>query len=58
VAQLLSYPLGVAWAKWMPQWNFSLFGQQFELNPGPFNKKEHMVITIMASIAKSVPYTQ
>jgi OPT family small oligopeptide transporter len=58
VAQLLAYPLGIAWAKWLPNLTFSLFGHQFELNPGPFNKKEHMVITIMASIAKSVPYTQ
>lgn len=58
VAQLVAYPMGVAWAKWMPNATFRIAGKEIQLNPGPFNKKEHMIITIMASIAKSVPYTQ
>jgi len=37
VAQLLSFPLGRAWAAWMP--NFRIFGAQ--LNPGPFTIKEY-----------------
>jgi hypothetical protein len=36
---------------------FSLFGKSFTLNPGPFNRKEHMLITVMCTIAFSLPYT-
>lgn len=57
VPQLLAYPVGVACAKFLPDWGFTLFGVRHSLNPGPFNKKEHMLITIMASISKSSPYT-
>lgn len=57
VPQLLSYPVGVFFAKVLPDWGFTLFGTRHSLNPGPFNKKEHMLITIMASISKSSPYT-
>jgi hypothetical protein len=32
-------------------------GRTVSLNPGPFNKKEHMLITIMASVSFSYPYT-
>jgi OPT family small oligopeptide transporter len=42
----------------MPAWEFTLFGQTHSLNPGRFNKKEHMLIAIMANVAKSLPYTQ
>jgi len=42
----------------MPDWRFTLFGTQHSFNPGPFNKKEHMLIAIMANTAKSLPYTQ
>jgi hypothetical protein len=49
VAQLLSYPCGVAWARWMPNWGFTLFGNRFSLNPGPFNMKEHTLIVVCAS---------
>jgi OPT family small oligopeptide transporter len=43
VAQLLAFPLGCAWAKWMPLgW----------LNPDrDFNIKEHGLITIMANVS-------
>lgn len=58
VAQLLSYPIGKAWERFMPDWRFTLFGVQHSLNPGPFNKKEHMLIAIMANVAQSIPYTQ
>jgi OPT family oligopeptide transporter len=49
VAQLVSYPLGVAWAKVMPSRRFKLIGQEFSFNPGPFNMKEHTVIVVMAN---------
>jgi len=58
VVQLLAFPLGKAWERWMPNYQFTVFGRQHELNPGPFNKKEHMLIAIMANTAKSLPYTQ
>ena len=49
---LLSFPMGKAWARCIP--NVTLFG--VELNPGPFTIKEHVVITIMASVASSSAY--
>ncbi len=58
MAQLLAYPLGKAWERWMPDVGMELFGNRISLNPGPFNKKEHMLIAIMANTAKSLPYTQ
>lgn len=58
VAQLLAFPMGKAWEKWMPAWEFTMLGQTHNLNPGRFNKKEHMLIAIMANTAQSLPYTQ
>ncbi|CAK5262981.1 unnamed protein product [Mycena citricolor] len=52
IAQLLSLPIGRAWAKFMP--NFRIFG--LELNPGPFGIKEHVLITIMASVGSGSAY--
>ncbi|KAL1964858.1 hypothetical protein VTN77DRAFT_6360 [Rasamsonia byssochlamydoides] len=49
VAQVVAYPIGVAWAKWMPAIEFSFFGIRGNLNPGPFSKKEHALIVIMAN---------
>lgn len=60
MAQLLAFPLGKAWEKWVPAWRFTLpfLGGVHSLNPGRFNKKEHMLIAIMANTAQSLPYTQ
>ncbi|KAG9320139.1 hypothetical protein KVV02_000716, partial [Mortierella alpina] len=49
VAQLLAYPLGRILARVLPTRTFSIFGYKFSLNPGPFNIKEHVLITIMAN---------
>ncbi|KAJ9149437.1 OPT-domain-containing protein [Pleurostoma richardsiae] len=57
VAQLLAYPIGKAWEKTLPDWGFRMFGVRHSLNPGPFTKKEHMLITIMANVAYRTPYT-
>jgi len=57
VPQLLAYPVGKFMERTLPDKGFTLFGVRHSLNPGPFNKKEHMLITIMANVAKSVPYT-
>ncbi|CDK24234.1 unnamed protein product [Kuraishia capsulata CBS 1993] len=47
VVSVLVWPLGRAWEKVMP--NIKVLG--LPLNPGPFNIKEHALITIMANIA-------
>ncbi|KAK7061903.1 OPT oligopeptide transporter [Favolaschia claudopus] len=52
VAQLLSLPLGRLWARLMP--NIKIFGA--ELNPGPFTIKEHVLVTIMASVGAGSAY--
>lgn len=60
VAQLLAFPLGKAWERWMPNANIPLpfsGGKTIPLNPGRFNKKEHMLIAIMANTSRSIPYT-
>jgi hypothetical protein len=46
VAQLVSFPVGKAWGKYMPNWGFNLFGLPIQLNPSPFNIKEHTLITV------------
>ncbi|TFY70179.1 hypothetical protein EVG20_g2824 [Dentipellis fragilis] len=52
VAQLLSYPIGCAWARFMPI--VTIAGVQ--LNPGPFSVKEHVVITVMATVGSTAAY--
>ena len=49
VVQLIAYPIGLAWAKWMPAKEFKFFGLKANLNPGPFNIKEHVIIVAMAN---------
>ncbi|KDQ52957.1 hypothetical protein JAAARDRAFT_61547 [Jaapia argillacea MUCL 33604] len=52
VAQLVTFPIGRAWAAYMPRW--TVFG--VSLNPGPFTVKEHVLITIMASVGAGSAY--
>ncbi|KAF7367756.1 Sexual differentiation process protein isp4 [Mycena sanguinolenta] len=52
VAQLLSFPCGRAAAAYVPNWR--IFG--VSLNPGPFTVKEHVLITIMASVGAGSAY--
>ena len=47
VTSILAWPIGIAWHKVMP--NINIFG--IPLNPGPFNIKEHTVITVMANVS-------
>jgi hypothetical protein len=54
IAQLVAYPLGNFWAKYMPKRTFTTFGKEWTLNPGPFTIKEHTLITIMANVSFSV----
>jgi hypothetical protein len=46
VTQLVSFPVGKAWGRYMPNWKFNLFGLSVHLNPSPFNIKEHTLITV------------
>ncbi|ODA77433.1 hypothetical protein RJ55_07062 [Drechmeria coniospora] len=57
VAQLLAYPIGKAAENWLPDAGVSFAGVRHSLNPGPFTRKEHMLITIMANVAYNTPYT-
>ncbi|KAJ7683983.1 OPT oligopeptide transporter [Mycena rosella] len=52
IAQLLSLPLGRLWARFLP--NVKIFG--LDLNPGPFTIKEHVLVTIMASVGAGSAY--
>lgn len=60
VVQLLAYPAGKAWERWMARadMRIPLTKHVINLNPGRFNKKEHMLIAIMANTSRSLPYTQ
>ncbi|KAF4983581.1 hypothetical protein FZEAL_1031 [Fusarium zealandicum] len=51
VVQLLSMPLGVLMAKWLPTRKFHVGRWKFSLNPGPFNQKEHVMIAMMANVS-------
>ncbi|KAI0759419.1 small oligopeptide transporter [Trametes elegans] len=52
VAQLVSFPLGRAWARFVPA--VKIFG--VSLNPGIFTIKEHVLITIMAGVGAQAAY--
>jgi len=57
VAQLLAFPAGKFLEAILPSRKFTTFGYTWSLNPGRFNLKEHMVITIMANVGLTTPYT-
>ncbi|OTA94243.1 hypothetical protein M434DRAFT_384166 [Hypoxylon sp. CO27-5] len=57
VAQLLAYPIGKGFEKILPDVGFTFWGTRHSLNPGPFSRKEHMLITIMANVSWNHPYT-
>ena len=56
VAQLIAYFLGNLWAKFLPNRQFNTFGLKWNLNPGPFNVKEHTVIVVMAGVSYGTAY--
>lgn len=51
VVQLVAYPIGRGWHLVFPDREFKLLGLRFNLNPGPFNIKEHTIIVVMANAA-------
>jgi hypothetical protein len=56
VAQIIAWVIGQGWYAVVPAKQISLFGAKCDLNPGPFNMKEHAVIMVMASVSFSVAY--
>ncbi|KAG4222049.1 hypothetical protein PC116_g29476 [Phytophthora cactorum] len=56
IAQIIAWPLGRAWEKVVPDRRIRIFGLGCDLNPGPFNIKEHSIIVVMASVSLSVAY--
>lgn len=50
VIQLISYPIGLGWDLIFPDRVFSIFGFKFNLKPGRFNFKEHVVIVVMSNV--------
>lgn len=52
VVQLVSYPIGLAWDLVMPDRVWNVFGLQFNLKPGKFNYKEHVVIVAMSNVSE------
>ncbi|OAA55649.1 Oligopeptide transporter OPT superfamily [Cordyceps fumosorosea ARSEF 2679] len=54
--QLLAYPLGTFLARVLPHGGLTLFGVRHSLNPGPFNRMEHMLISVMSFAYDSAPY--
>lgn len=56
IAQIISWPLGHGWARFVPDKRITVFGKTVEINPGPFNIKEHSIIVVMAGVSFSVAY--
>ncbi|KAJ1766309.1 hypothetical protein IW140_005454 [Coemansia sp. RSA 1813] len=56
VVQLLSFPLGYIMALVLPKRKFRTFGWEWTLNPGPFNIKEHVIISIFAGTSVGTTY--
>ncbi|KAI3404444.2 OPT2 [Candida oxycetoniae] len=50
VVQVFLYPSGILLEWILPKWKFKVFGQTFDLNPGPYNWKEQMLATIFCSV--------
>ncbi|KAK7209644.1 hypothetical protein V2G26_016822 [Clonostachys chloroleuca] len=51
VIQLIAYPIGRGWDLIMPDREWNLFGLKFNLRPGKFNFKEHVIIVAMSNAA-------
>ena len=47
-------PVGKFMAATLPTRKYSVMGWSFSLNPGPFNMKEHVIITVFANCGVSI----
>jgi OPT family oligopeptide transporter len=48
--------MGTFLAEILPTRQFTIYGRRCSFNPGPFNEKEHMLITIMANVSSGSAY--
>lgn len=53
VIQLIAYPIGRGWDMVMPDRVWNVCGISFNLRPGKFNFKEHVVIVAMSNVSFS-----
>ena len=51
VIQLIAYPIGLLWDLIFPDRVWNLFGLKFNLKPGKFNFKEHVIIVVMSNVS-------
>lgn len=56
VSQLAALPLGKGLERILPTTRFRTFGYTWSFNPGPFNIKEHVCITVMANVVVGGAY--
>ncbi|KAJ2089008.1 hypothetical protein GGI16_006275, partial [Coemansia sp. S142-1] len=56
VVQLLAFPAGYVLSRVLPIHQFTTFGYKWSMNPGPFNIKEHVLISIFATASSGSPY--
>lgn len=57
--QIATLPIGRFMAKTLPNTKFRIPGfgdREFSLNPGPFNVKEHVLISIFANVSSGTAY--
>lgn len=50
VIQLIAYPIGLLWDLVFPDRVWNLCGLKFNLRPGKFNFKEHVIIVVMSNV--------
>lgn len=55
VAQVVSFPVGKLLAR-LPNYKPSFLPDFFQLNPGPYSKQEHALLTIVVSLTSSTSY--
>ncbi|KAG9026338.1 hypothetical protein FRB95_008983 [Tulasnella sp. JGI-2019a] len=56
VAQLIALPLGKFLERVLPTRTWTTFGYTWSLNPGPWNIKEHTLVTVMANVVSGGAY--
>ncbi|KAI0080041.1 OPT oligopeptide transporter [Panus rudis PR-1116 ss-1] len=56
VIQLVTLPVGKLFEYTLPTRQFNTFGYVWSFNPGPFNIKEHTVITVMSNLLYNDAY--
>ncbi|ODQ82734.1 hypothetical protein BABINDRAFT_30745 [Babjeviella inositovora NRRL Y-12698] len=56
VIQMFLYPLGKFMAAVLPDWGFTIKGERYSINPGPYTYKEQMFATICISVGVGGAY--